>query len=360
MIDNQFYIYLMGVAGVAYILWEVVNGRRLRKQRQQFSGRDELVTQQAYGHTHSFAAPSEHVANTYLGVAGYDDGGQSAQALPSSSVSLRNLTLDNEAIERAARDRVKAEQAALDRVRAQQAALERARAEQAERDRVEDERVRAESDRQAAQDAERYALAASRVNRQWDEKERKVEAAHARQIMAATERLERARRLVEDSGVGEAVISALRLMWHWPELQAKKEWFRPAGMSELFLDPSPVDASDSLVVISWIWDDRHYRLDLSLPAEQKNDEQQENDVHGGLLTLWVEGESVITLDVENPAGGPMERWVMSGVDALNAGPWMPEFVEIIERLKSAEAEKQRQLRFEQTTGKASRVHFAEE
>ncbi len=367
MIDNQLYIYLMGVAGVAYILWEVFNGRRVRKQRQQFGTRGDLATQQAsdlsltdsvtldrsastipLSSARSADLPNENAAQSI-------DGKTPEPNTPGAPVSLRNLTLDQDAIERAARERVIAEQAALERARAQQAALEQARAQQAERDRIRAEHDRIEAERKAAEDAERFAMAASRVHKQWCEKERKVEAQYNKQMIAVTERLERARRLVQDSGVGEAAINALRMMWHWPALQAKDEWSRPAGMNELVLDPPLAEKSDSHNVISWLWIDRHYRIDLDVPDEQKSEDER-----SGVLTLQVDGEGVLSIDVSNPVGGAIERWDISGVDALKAGPWMPEFVEIIERLKSGEAEKQRQMRFERAAGKANRVEFGEE
>lgn len=345
--ENQLYIYLMAVAGVGYILWEVMNGVRSRKRRQQLGGRANASAAQANTspETTEDTVPDEPPGELVkverveapeqdepITVAAEVVKPEEPKPAPKTNGSGGAPLLKKPAL-----------QSDVDLQ-----AIERARAAQKEQERLAAERA-------AAEEAERYAIAAAQVHRSWDEKEREAQDLHNKQMMAVTERLERARRLVVDSGVGMAVVSGLELMWYWPALLKADEWTRPAGMNEFVLNPPSGEESDSHAIISWLWIDSHYRLDLTIPSNQATAENID-----GVLTLQVEGEGVLAMDVARPAKGPVERWTMMGVDALRAGPWMPEFVEIVERLKSAEAEKQRQLRFERFAGKSNRVEFGED
>ena len=348
--ENQPYIYLMAAAGVCYILWEVFYGIRLRRKRRRLGGPANapvMPTEFTPGFTGD-AVREDPAAGSFRAERPRAPEREEAAAAAAARGMKPAGTKPAPRVNGAGGAPLLKKPAPRNRVDLQ--ALERARAARAAQERL-------AADRASAEEAERYAIAAAQVHRSWDEKEREARDLHNRQMMAVTERLERARRLMVDSGVGMAVISGLELMWYWPALLKADEWNRPAGMNEFVLNPPGGDESDSHAVISWLWIDSHYRLDLAIMTGRDTAQNENID---GVLTLQVEGEGVLAMDVARPAKGPAERWTMMGVDALRAGPWLPEFVEIVERLKSAEAEKQRQLRFERFAGKSGRVEFGED
>lgn len=204
-------------------------------------------------------------------------------------------------------------------------------------------------------DDERYTGAAARVRRQLQEAALEAQENHERRAAVVDDKLERARRFVEESGVGEAALTVLETMWYWPELTRRGEWVRPAGMHELrYTPPGDVESEDEdgNRSLSWEWMDRPYVM--------RHEPQKRSIVSvdpAAILSLEVDGEKVLGLDTEPSTEGVPNAWVLTGVDALKTGEWMAEFVEFAGRLKIADEERRRQMGFEVRAQKAERIEM---
>ncbi len=199
-----------------------------------------------------------------------------------------------------------------------------------------------------------YTDAASRVRRQLEEAALEAQAVHERKAVEVDEKLDRARHYVQESGVGEGAAILLEIMWNWPDMTQRGEWARPAGMHELEFDEAANqdETSDSLKLLTWRWMGRTYVLRLD-PVNRSIVQAEE----AGLLSLQVDGQDVMGLDVEPDGNGLPNVWTVVDVDALKSGDWMPDFVEFAGRLKIADDEKRRQMGFERNMTKAERIEF---
>ncbi len=207
-----------------------------------------------------------------------------------------------------------------------------------------------------ASDDDVYTDAAARVRRQLEEAALEAQATHERKAAEIDVKLDRARNYVQESGVGEGAAILLEIMWNWPDMTRRGEWARPAGMHELEFDEAAAqeEDSESLNLLRWRWMGRAYELRLD-PVNRSIVQAEE----AGLLSLQVDGQNVMGLEVEPDGNGLPNVWTVVDVDALKSGDWMPDFVEFAGRLKIADDEKRRQMGFERNVTKAERIEFDE-
>jgi hypothetical protein len=86
---------------------------------------------------------------------------------------------------------------------------------------------------------------------------------HHRQEMSAIHaKLAQARRVVEESGVGDALMDLLRIMRHWPIRATRDDWSLPTGLDGLEIIPATKqeEADFRRASIRWRWKAREYVL----------------------------------------------------------------------------------------------------
>ena len=206
-----------------------------------------------------------------------------------------------------------------------------------------------------------HADAAAQMTRRLEEQAREAQLRHEQRIAEIDRTIEKARRLVAESGIGTAAVDLLATMWHWPVLARNRDWTRPAGLHELdYRPPSAAEAEAAAEgppgpkVLVWLWDGRPYRMEIDAAAARV-----ENDELKASLVLVVEDDEVLELDVARPQGAAEELWTVADVAALVAGDWMAEFVAFAAKLKQADEEKHRQMQFERLGAKAARIELGE-
>lgn len=203
-----------------------------------------------------------------------------------------------------------------------------------------------------------HADAAAQITRRLEEQAREAAVRHEERMAEVTRTVEKARRLVEQSGIGSAAVDLLSTMWNWPVEARSPDWSRPAGLYELEYRPpegGEVLEEGQIKVLTWLWDGSPYRLELS---EAKTD-AEEGAPAAGALVLAIDDETVLALDVGKAEPDREDLWTVSDVTALRAGHWMVEFAAFSSRLKMAEEEKRRQLEFERVASLAERIDLGD-
>lgn len=204
-----------------------------------------------------------------------------------------------------------------------------------------------------------HADAAAQMTRRLEEQAREAQLRHEQRMAEIDRKIEKARRLVAESGIGMAAVDLLATMWHWPVLARGRDWTRPAGLHELdYRPPSAAEAEAAAEglsgpkVLIWLWGGRPYRMEIDASGARV-----ENDELKASLVLYVEDDEVLELDVTRPQGGAEELWTVADVAALQAGDWMAEFAAFAAKLKQADEEKHRQMQFERRSVRAARIEL---
>jgi hypothetical protein len=113
---------------------------------------------------------------------------------------------------------------------------------------------------------EQFAQEAAEVRHRWERERQAVERAHEEEMRAINERLQKARQLVDRSGVGSAACDAFRIMQHWPSWSKLDDWQMPLQIEGLDGGdlPSQENGRRKGQWIGWAWKQSSYRLELNI------------------------------------------------------------------------------------------------
>jgi hypothetical protein len=158
---------------------------------------------------------------------------------------------------------------------------------------------------------ERLVQEAAEVRARWDEEREALDRAHYDKLK---EKLLTDRRLMDESGVGDAACDILDILWDMPfPLEGLKRDETPEGQGRW---------------IGWTWDGQPFRLELN---DRKGD-----------LTLSVGKELVMQLAVNREhVHGVYSRWRVSSVQHFQVGSWMVDLNEIAGRLRIEQGKRRR-------------------
>lgn len=180
---------------------------------------------------------------------------------------------------------------------------------------------------------ERLATQAAEVKTHWDEERRKVENSHYAEMKPIRRKLEKAKALVENSGVGNSACAILRIMWHWPSWSQRPDWKMPFSLEKLS-GGEPTDEVQSTrrgKWLEWSWAQHLFRLELTITPNYVG-----AGTNIGHLKLSVDGEMTIELDVSQDFNSEYDDWKVYGVSAFKAGPWMAQLNDLAGRLEIAD------------------------
>lgn len=142
--------------------------------------------------------------------------------------------------------------------------------------------------------------------------------------------LKRAREIVEETGLSEAMPSIWKHVSSWRPVDGKLHSdAAPEGFSEV--EREETDQREKSV--GWRWKGRTYRLDYT---EGQNWDEFSDQLNGfgwpAKLGLSVDGEQVISIDCMAKHTIDYSAYKYSDVDSLKVGPWMANVVRIAEEL----------------------------
>jgi hypothetical protein len=195
------------------------------------------------------------------------------------------------------------------------------------------------------------AREAAEVFVHWDLERNSIGHAHLEEIQSMIERLEKARLLVEQSGVGSAVCDILQVMWRWPAWGALKDWRPPLLIDQFTCGAAEeTDREQEIRWFRWRSGEERYRLSLALRPERAPDRSTLGD-----LRLWVGNSLVLHLDVTRLATDEPDDWSLTDVSALDPGHWMIEINEFAGRLLVANQRMLQDYEFSYFDEKARRI-----
>jgi len=172
------------------------------------------------------------------------------------------------------------------------------------------------------------AREAAEVFVHWDRERDSIERAHHEEIRSMLERLDKARQLVEETGLRTAVCDMLRIMWSWPAWLAHNDWRPPMLIDQLTCGAAEeTEAEHEVRWFRWRLHEERYRLSLELRPGRAADGGKRGD-----LRLWVGNTLVLHLDVTRGEADPSDTWSVTDVSALDPGYWMVSINEFAGRL----------------------------
>lgn len=185
---------------------------------------------------------------------------------------------------------------------------------------------------------ERLALEAAEVKSYWDEERRRAESSHIAEMKPIQSKLEKAKTLVETSGIDGSACAILRIMWHWPSWSQRPDWVMPINVELLSGgDLAPEGHSvRSGKWLEWSWGQQVFRLEMTISPNYVG-----GDTNLGKLTLSVGSELVLQLDVSQRLESEYYDWTVFGVSAFKAGSWMAQLNELAGRLEIADRQRMR-------------------
>jgi len=188
---------------------------------------------------------------------------------------------------------------------------------------------------------ERLAREAAKVRNHWDCELRAVEQAYHDSMQPIRDKLARANKLIDESGVAEAAVMILKVMHLWPSWARRADWRLPLAVEGL--DGSDVPAKDGGLRGLWLafqWDGTHFRVHRAAHLSDIGEGGYIGNIH-----VWADDTEVLVLDVSQGEGDEYDRWFWYGVGAFRAGPWMTKLVDLSGRAIIADREwKQRYVR----------------
>ncbi len=224
-----------------------------------------------------------------------------------------------------------------------------------------DWKVTGEPEKEELNVDELAAEKAKKMTRKWDREKLDVDAAHNNEMEEINEKLVRAGKLVKESGVEDACLDLLRIMWHWPSWSQRDDWELPVEIQIMRggeqNEEAEIDKREDRLPIQWEWNGSQYGLTLirflGYPSEGQT----------GDLKLEINGELILELSVyqkDGPPGNEYNTWGCIGVNALTAGDWMSDIVDLAGQLRIADGDWGRQFDLKQKEGKADRIKFSDD
>jgi hypothetical protein len=190
-----------------------------------------------------------------------------------------------------------------------------------------------------------YAQQASETAERWRQKQNEIERQHHVAMRPVQEKLERAKKLVKESGVDKACASLLEIMWHWPSWSKRDDWKVDVGISDIFGSDNNTDDKE----ICWSEDGAHYKLHL------KTSRYSHDSSRYGDILLFVNEILVLELDVSQELEDEYSRWRPFGVSAFRAGPWMVQINDLEGRLRASQQESLRANNLKYYSDKARNI-----
>jgi hypothetical protein len=159
------------------------------------------------------------------------------------------------------------------------------------------------------------------------------------EIGAIQDHLAKARDLVSKSEVDSAACDIIAMIQYWPKVLEANNGQPPLPFRRMEEGRMPAQRNSERDGrwVSWLSNGVPYRLELWMSPN--NSSAFDDDLDIGDLRLWVDGESVMELNVLKRAEAQHDRCTAFGVSSLRAGSWMLRLNELAAQLRVAESER---------------------
>lgn len=148
-----------------------------------------------------------------------------------------------------------------------------------------------------------------------------------RERAAAAAKLQRARKMLLDSGLWHAIPDLYKEVTPWPSWSKRDDWRAPLSITDIAGVHDASGAADRRSSwVSWRWQDHAFLIALAEQPSWDGDRR-------GKLVLVVDEEAVLALSVSKDRALDYSEWRSYAVEAFVAGPWMALVAELAERLR---------------------------
>lgn len=184
--------------------------------------------------------------------------------------------------------------------------------------------------------ADRLAFALAEYQKDF---EKKLQAQPDPDAEAAKERIRRAKELVRQSGLGNALVTLLEHVKYWPSWSQRDDFKNRAGfpMSGVLAKKQQEDGQDkttNTTVVCFVYDGTQYALRFK---DNGSTSMPDGDTfHSGTVEFIFNKETVLGLDISEDNDEFTSAWHYSGVHALRMGPWSKALLEIAAHISAHE------------------------
>jgi len=180
-------------------------------------------------------------------------------------------------------------------------------------------------DRKEAKEEQQAIANARRAREQAEQDERLALKRQHKSMEAVRDKLERAKKYMNETGLDRAIPEVWEMANYWPHwVKLPDKWTPPDGVTDIHGGGDMKDAR-----VEFRWDNHHY----SMHFVEKFNYLPDDDEQLGEITLAIDGEAVCTIGCAQ-GFETYDSWRFSGVEALKVGPWMSDFVALASHLRS--------------------------
>lgn len=176
---------------------------------------------------------------------------------------------------------------------------------------------------------------------------RKAEAEAREASKAAKDKIERANKIVKETGLSEDLGDLWEAVEHWPSWSTlPSDWEAPLGFSDIH--GAEVENSEE---VCWRWEGASYQLRYVKRTSFLPDyEINPREIH-----LSVNGQEVAALSYNQRYDDYGSSHSYMGVDALTVGPWITDIVRMTEQLRAEDKRSYEETLAEMDEETASRI-----
>ena len=204
--------------------------------------------------------------------------------------------------------------------------------------------------------ADRLAAALADYQKEF---EKGLQASPNRDAAEAQERINRAKALVDQSGLGPALVTLLEHTKHWPTWSQRDDFKKWVGfpIEEVLAKEQRIQekySTEKTIIVLFIYKGGRYGI---IFTDNGTTHMPDGDLsRSGKVEFIANGETVLGLDVHlNDA--EFATWRYFSVNALNVGPWSKVLIEIAAHIRAHERDRSAKLHDGMTISQAKNIRI---
>jgi hypothetical protein len=189
--------------------------------------------------------------------------------------------------------------------------------------------------------------------------ERSLQAVPNRDAAEAQERINRAKALVDQSGLGQALVTLLEHTKHWPTWSQRDDFKHWVGfpIEEVLAKEQRTQekySSTKTIIVLFIYRGGRYGIVFT---DNGTTSMPDGDLfRSGKVEFVANGEIVLGLDVHLD-NGEFAQWHYFTVNALNMGPWSKALIEIAAHIRAHERDRSAERHDDMTISQAKNIRI---
>lgn len=182
----------------------------------------------------------------------------------------------------------------------------------------------------------------------------KIRQEDAANTLSDSQRVEKAKQFVKESGVASALTSVWRDVQHYPSWSKRDDFARFNPLEVTNVDGGKTHESrGSTETVSFDWKGRRWAFALMDSGHSSYD----GDDKYAVLCLQINGDTAYEANIRKSYSVEYDDWNAFDVRALSIGPWVGDLVEAQQIFTQAQRRRMQELQSARVADQASKIKF---